>query len=76
MYRTLRSFRFLFTAPLILAICFVVARMTSGDWFHWAALGIGIAWFFALLRVIQAIIVVGGLAAFMAWLSRRKPPAG
>ena len=37
-----------------------------------AALGLGIAWFVALFRVISAIVVVGGLAAFMLWLRRRE----
>lgn len=72
MIRTMRSLRFLFTAPFILLICFVVERMTGGDWFRWAALGIGIAWVVALVRVLQAAVLVGGVAALVAWATRRK----
>lgn len=73
MDKTLSSLKFLFTGPLILALLFVINWMTSpGDWWvQWAALGIGIAWMIALLRVLRAIIVIGGLAAFLAWLARR-----
>ena len=76
MFRTLRAIRFLFTGPVILAILFVISRMTyggaeAGGWFRWAALGIGIVWLISLIRVLQAILVVGGLAALWAWLSRR-----
>jgi len=48
--------------------------MTSpGDWWvQWAALGIGIAWLIALLRVIRAAILVGGAAALTAWWMKRK----
>lgn len=75
MIQTLRSLKFLFTAPLILALLFVINWMTSpGDWWvQWAALGLGIAWFISLLRVIRGLIVVGGLAALGAWLWRRSP---
>jgi predicted PurR-regulated permease PerM len=47
--------------------------MTSpGEWWvQWAALGIGIAWFISLFRVIWALIVLGGLAAVVAHLRRR-----
>jgi hypothetical protein len=72
--KTLRSLRFLFTAPLILALLFVINWLTSpGDWWvQWAALGLGIAWFICLLRVIRGVIVVGGLAALGTWLWRRS----
>jgi hypothetical protein len=71
--RTLRSIRFLFTAPLILALLVVINWMTSpGEWWvQWAALGIGIAWVLALFRVMRAIVLVGGLAALGAWLANR-----
>ena len=48
--------------------------MTSpGDWWvQWAALGIGIAWFFSLIRVLRAVIVAGGLAALAAYFTRRS----
>ena len=72
--RTLRSLKFLFTAPLILALLVVINWMTSpGDWWvQWAALGIGIAWVLALLRVMRAVVLVGGLAALGAWLLQRS----
>ena len=65
MVETLKAVKFLFTAPLILLILFVINLMTSPGhwWVQWAALGLGIAWFFSLLRVIRAVIVAGGLAA-------------
>ena len=65
MVETLKAVKFLFTAPLILLFLFVINWMTSPGhwWVQWAALGLGIAWFFSLLRVIRAVIVAGGLAA-------------
>jgi len=73
MVRTLRSFRFLFTAPLILLLLVVINWMTSpGQWWvQWAALGLGIAWVIALFRVMRAIILLGGLAALGTWFARR-----
>ncbi len=81
MKSTLSSLKFLFTAPLILAMLFVVNWLTSpGDWWvQWAALGLGIAWFISLFKVLRAVILVGGIAALGAWLlrreSRQQPPA-
>jgi hypothetical protein len=74
MVGTLRSVKFLFTAPLILAFLFVINLMTSPGhwWVQWAALGLGIAWFFSLLRVIRALIVTGSLAALGTYLYRRR----
>jgi hypothetical protein len=68
MRKTLNAFKFLFIGPFALAICFVVDWMTSpGQWWvQWAALGIGIAWVISLFRVLAAIVVAGGLAAFIA----------
>ena len=73
MQSTLRSVQFLFTAPLILALLFVINLMTSpGEWWvQWAALGLGIAWFVSLLRVVRALVLAGGLAALGAYLARR-----
>jgi hypothetical protein len=70
----LRSVRFLFTAPLIVAFLFVINLMTSpGDWwFQWAALGIGLAWFICLFRVMSALVMLGGLAGLTAYMSRRR----
>ena len=64
-YKTFRAMRFLITGPMILGMLFVINLVTSPGhwWVQWAAFGIGIAWFFSLLRVIRSVIVVGGLAA-------------
>ena len=73
-FRTMKSVGFLFKAPLILAMLFVINLMTSpGDWWvQWPALGIGLAWCFALLRVLRAVVVGGGLAALLVYLERRR----
>jgi hypothetical protein len=39
---------------------------------QWPALGLGIAWFCSLLRVIKAVVIAGGLAAFAAYLAKRS----
>ena len=67
------SVGFLVKGPLILLFLFFINLMTSPGhwWVQWAALGIGIAWIFSLLRVIRAAIVVGGLAGLVAMLNRR-----
>jgi len=74
MVATLKAVKFLFTAPLILLFLFVINLMTSPGhwWVQWAALGLGIAWFFSLLRVIRAVIVAGGLAALGTYLYNRQ----
>jgi len=71
--KTLRAVKFLFVGPIILAFLFILNWMTSPGhwWVQWPALGIGIAWFISLFRVIVAIVAVGGIAAFIAYLSRR-----
>ena len=71
---TFRSLRFLFTAPLILAFLFVINLVTSPGhwWVQWPALGLGIAWFFSLFRVLRALLLVGGLAGLAAYLGRRR----
>ena len=68
---TLRSLKFLFIAPFILLLLVVVNWITSPGhwWVQWAALGLGIAWFVALLRVLRAIVLLGGLAALGVWLA-------
>lgn len=68
------SVKFLFVAPVLVIMLGVIDWMTSPGhwWVHWAALGIGIGWFFSLLRVLKAIIVLGGLAALFAYLQNRK----
>ena len=77
MLGTLRAVKFLFMGPLILAMLFVVNWMTSPGhwWVQWAALGIGIAWFLSLLRVIRAAIIMGGLAALAAYVLHRRQAA-
>jgi hypothetical protein len=74
MYATLRAVRFLFMGPLVLLLLAVINLMTSPGhwWVQWAALGIGFAWVISLLRVIRALIILGGLAALIAYL-RNKP---
>jgi len=74
MVATLKAVKFLFTAPLILLFLFVVNLMTSPGhwWVQWAALGLGIAWFASLLRVIRAVILAGGLAALSTYLYSRQ----
>ena len=72
-FRTLRAIGFLFKAPLILLMLFVINLMTSPGhwWVQWAALGLGIAWVLSLLRVMRAIMLAGGLAALGVYLTRR-----
>lgn len=74
MTETARAFGFLFKAPLILLMLVVINLMTSPHhwWVQWAALGLGIAWFISLFRVIRAVIVAGGLAALGAYIWSRN----
>lgn len=74
MFETIRAVKFLFIGPAIVLMLAVINWMTSpGNWWvQWAALGIGIAWFFSLIRVLKAVVIAGGLAAFVAYLSQRK----
>jgi hypothetical protein len=71
--QTLAALKFLVVGPLILVMLFVINVMTSPGhwWVQWAALGIGIAWVISLLRVIRAAIVMGGLAALVAYIAKR-----
>jgi hypothetical protein len=73
MFRTLRSVKFLFTGPFILVFLVIINLVTSPGhwWVQWAALGIGIAWIISLLRVIRAMILLGGLAALIAYFRKR-----
>lgn len=73
MIKTLRALKFLFMGPVILAVLFVINWMTTpGNWWvQWAALGIGIAWVFSLIRVLGALILAGGAAALYAHLKKR-----
>ena len=71
--KTLEAVKFLFVGPLILLVLVVINWMTSpGDWWvRWAALGIGIAWFVSLFRVITAAIALGGLAALAMYVRKK-----
>ena len=70
---TLRAFRFLFVGPLVLVMLVIVNLMTSPGhwWVQWAALGIGFAWVIGLLRVIRALIVLGGVTALVAYFRKK-----
>jgi hypothetical protein len=72
--KTARAAAFLIKAPFILAFLFLINLMTSpGQWWvQWAALGIGIAWIFSLLRVIRGVILAGGLAALGAYVLKTR----
>jgi hypothetical protein len=72
--KTVKSIKYLITAPFILLMLVVINWMTTpGQWWvQWAALGMGIAWVIALLRVMRMVILLGGLAAFGAWLANRQ----
>jgi hypothetical protein len=74
MIATYRAVKFLFMGPLILAMLVVINWMTSPGhwWVQWAALGMGIAWFSSLFKVLRAVVLAGGVAAFAAYLSQRK----
>ena len=73
MRSTLNSLGFLIQGPIILAILVLINWMTGGPWWvKWPALGIGIAWVFSLLRVLRALLVVGGLAGLAAYLNRKR----
>jgi len=70
----LRRAKFLVTAPLILLLLVVINVITSpGEWWvQWAALGLGIAWVINLFKLMRDIILLGGLAAFGAYLFNRN----
>ena len=78
MWRTYRAFKFLIKGPIILLFLVVVNVMTSPHhwWVQWAALGIGIAWFLCLLRVLRALVVLGGIAALIAYFRNRENRTG
>jgi hypothetical protein len=75
-FRTLHAVRFLFMGPLILVVLVVINVMTSPGhwWVQWAALGIGIAWVISLIRVLGALVVLGGIAALIAYLRKQQQP--
>ena len=73
MLQTLRAVKFLFVGPVILVFLAIVNLMTSPGhwWVQWPALGNGLAWMISLLRVLRALVVVGGVAALVAHLRKR-----
>ena len=73
MWRTWRAFKFLFTGPIILVFLVILNVMTSPGhwWVQWAALGIGLVWVLSLLRVLRMMILLGGLAALIAYLRKK-----
>jgi len=73
MFRTMRSAVFLVKAPILLVFLFIINLMTSPGhwWVQWAALGLGIAWVFALIRVVSTLVMAGGVAAVAYWLMNR-----
>lgn len=77
MFGPLRRVKFLVTAPFIVLMLFVINLMTSPGqwWFQWAALGLGIAWVVTFFKLIRDIVVIGGLAAFGAYLFNRNRQA-
>ena len=74
MIKTVKAAKFLFIGPLILGLLVVVNLLASPGhwWVQWAALGIGIAWVASLIRVLRAMVLVGGLAALIALLLHNK----
>ena len=71
--KTLGALKFLFIGPMVLALLVVINWMTSpGEWWvQWPALGIGIAWVISLFRVLWAVIIAGGIIAFLAMIRNR-----
>jgi len=59
---------------MILGVLFVINLMTSPGhwWVQWPALGLGIAWVINFMKVVRAVVLVGGLAGLVAILNRRR----
>ena len=76
MWKTWRAVKFLFVGPVILLFLVIINVTTSPGhwWVQWAALGIGIAWVINLLRVVRAMILLGGLAMLIAWFQKKGRP--
>jgi hypothetical protein len=74
----LRRVKFLLMAPFIVLMLFVINLMTSpGEWWvQWAAFGIGIAWVITFFKLIRDVVLLGGLAAFGAYLFNRQRRGG
>ncbi len=74
MQKTYRALKFLVIGPIILVVLGVINLLTSPGhwWVQWPAIGIGLAWFICLIRVLRALIVAGGLAALAALIARSR----
>jgi hypothetical protein len=74
MFKTLRAIKHLVMGPIVLAILFVVNWATfSGEWWvKWAALWIGIIWIISLIRVLSALVLLGGLAGLIAYVRKKS----
>jgi len=72
--KTLRALKFLVVGPLLLVLLFFVNLLTSPGhwWVQWPAFGIAVLWVLSLLRVLWAIILMGGLAAFAAYVMKQR----
>ena len=70
----LRRVKFLVMAPFIVLMLLVINVLTSpGEWWvQWAAFGIGIAWVINFFKLIRDIALLGGLAAFSAYVLNRR----
>ena len=73
MWKTWRAFKFLFTGPIILVFLVIINVMTSPGhwWVQWPALGIGLIWILSLFRVLRMMLLLGGLAALIAYLRKK-----
>jgi hypothetical protein len=71
--RTLRAARFLIKGPILLVVLVIINAVTSPHdwWVKWPALAICVIWILSLLRVIRALIMLGGLAALIAFLRKK-----
>ena len=74
MFGPLRRVKFLIMAPFIVVMLFVINVMTSPGhwWVQWAVFGIGIAWVINLFKLVRDIVLLGGLAAFGAYIFNRN----
>ncbi|HLP77004.1 MAG TPA: hypothetical protein VK327_08800 [Candidatus Paceibacterota bacterium] len=73
-FKLWRAAKFLIKGPFILLFLVVINAVTSPHhwWVQWAALGIGIAWVSCLFRVLKAAVLLGGIAALIAFLANHR----
>lgn len=56
-----------FKAIFVVGLCWTISRFThSGDWWHWVALGMGIAVVVSLARGLRTALVLA-LVAWVGW---------